>query len=29
MVWHGHDYGFTSGGHIFLNGVMLANMAKP
>jgi hypothetical protein len=28
MAWHGHDYGFTGGGHIFLNGVMLANMAK-
>jgi hypothetical protein len=29
MEWHGHDYGYTGGGHIFQNGVMHANIAKP
>jgi hypothetical protein len=32
MAWHGmhgHDYRYTSGGCIFQNGVMHANMAKP
>jgi hypothetical protein len=27
--WQGHDYGYTGGGHIFRNGVMHANIAKP
>jgi hypothetical protein len=29
MEWHRHDYGYTSGGRIFQNGVMHANIAKP
>jgi hypothetical protein len=29
MEWHGHDCGYTGGGHIFQNGVMHANIAKP
>jgi hypothetical protein len=29
MEWHGHDYGYTDGEHIFWNGVMHANIAKP
>jgi hypothetical protein len=29
MEWHGHVYGYTGGGHIFWNGVMHANIAKP
>jgi hypothetical protein len=29
MEWHGHDCGYTSGGRIFRNGVMHANIAKP
>jgi hypothetical protein len=29
MKWYGHNCGYTSGGHIFWNGVMHANIAKP
>jgi hypothetical protein len=29
MEWHGHDYEYTSSGHIFWNGVMHINIAKP
>jgi hypothetical protein len=29
MEWHDYDCGYTSGGHIFQNGVMHANIAKP
>jgi hypothetical protein len=29
MEWHGHDYRYIGGGHIFRNGAMHANMAKP
>jgi hypothetical protein len=29
MEWYGHDYEYTSGGRIFWNGVMHANIAKP
>jgi hypothetical protein len=29
MEWHGHECGYTSGGCIFLNGVMHTNIAKP
>jgi hypothetical protein len=29
MAWHGHDYGYTGGGHIFRKGLMHANIAKP
>jgi hypothetical protein len=29
MEWYGHDCGYTSGGRIFRNGVMYANIAKP
>jgi hypothetical protein len=29
MECHGHDCGYIGGGHIFHNGVMHANIAKP
>jgi hypothetical protein len=29
MECHGHHYGYTGGGRIFLNGVMHTNVAKP
>jgi hypothetical protein len=29
MEWHGHDFGYYSGGCIFWNGVTHANIAKP
>jgi hypothetical protein len=29
MEWHGYVCRYTSGGHIFRNGVMHANIAKP
>jgi hypothetical protein len=29
MERHSHDYEYTSDGHIFWNGVMHANIAKP
>jgi hypothetical protein len=29
IEWHGHDYGYTSGGRIFRNWVMHANIVKP
>jgi hypothetical protein len=29
MEWLGHNCGYTSGGCIFWNGVMLSNIAKP